>query len=420
MEKKEQEYTFVEERVISKWKRLGKLIIKLMTNILLPACICLGVCYIYLRESGRLENDGRVAETTPQHVMSVVDDEEETETESEASTEVISEEEELMQLEQAINKMVVVVSVARENTEESTEENIEKIAEDETEQNDMEVTKYTGAIVSASSSVYIILPYSNVEGGQEILTYFPDGSAVATTVYDIDYETGLALLKVESTKVTADMRDSILAVTVEGRQGVDKGAYVVYCGNVVGSEPMFIKGHVSNSGNQVICTDLNYDVVITDITLDGVQDGFIFNRTGKLVGIVGMNYENLQIPGMIAGAEALDLEYIINNMLNGKKDIYVGIRGQDITPEIEEIVGDDMPKGIYVNSVIVDSPAYNAGVMPGDIIVYIGVKSEPTMSYFRNYIEARSKGDEILIKVKRRIGNEYNEYSMNVLLGSRD
>lgn len=468
---KEQEYTFVKERVISKRARIGKLMFKLLLNIVLPACVGLGVCYLYLTSSGRINtDDDETTETTSQNVISVGDN---PSTEQATTEKPLSEEEELMLLEEKLNKMIAVVSVTREKTEEElaeenagaepgnqqgeesgedglSEEDEAELKKEESTAGETETTgnaeeesvigelqdtnfldgrenddgtvtvKYTGAIVSVNGPVYIMIPYSSVENGKDIVTYFHDGSAAATTVYDVDYETGLALLKVENTKVAADTRKELSAITVVGSEDIDKGSYVVYCGNVVGSEPMFIKGHISNSGNQVMCTDTNYNVVITDITLEGVQDGFIFNRDGKLVAIAGMDYKKLDIPGMIAGAEALDLRYIINNMLNGKKDIYFGIRSQEVTPEIEEIVGGNMPNGLYVNSVVIDSPAYNAGILPGDIIVHIGTVKEPDMNLYKNFIEGREKGDEIEVTVKRRIGNEYNEYTIQVILDSRD
>lgn len=469
---KEQEYTFVKERVISKRVRVGRMIFKLLLNIALPACVCVAVCYIYLSSSGRIDSDKEeTTETTSQNAISI---EENQSTEQSTTEQPLSEEEEFMLLEEKLNKMIVVVAVTREKTEEelaedgndteteasSGEESSETTqngdadstinsegqsttgegegagtsSDEETtvgipqeseipggeEPDDKITVKYTGAIVSSNGPVYIMIPYSNIENSREIVTYFHDGSAVATTIYDIDYETGLALLKVESTKVTEAMRKEIAPITVEGSKDIDTGSYVVYCGNVVGSEPMFIKGHVSNSSNQVMCTDINYNVVITDITLDGIRDGFIFNRSGKLLAIAGMDYKKLDLPGMIAGAEALDLRHIINNMLNGKKDIYVGIQSQEVTTEIEEIVGRNLPNGLYVNRVDFDSPAYNAGILPGDIITNIGTVMEPDMASYKNFIEGKEKGDEVEVTVKRRIGNEYNEYTLKVILSSRD
>ena len=200
----------------------------------------------------------------------------------------------------------------------------------------------------------------------------------------------------------------------------NKGASVVYCGNVIGSEPMFIKGHVSNGSNQVMCTDLNYNLLITDIALANINDGFIFNSDGNLIGIVGLSYGTLEMPDVIAGGEAIDLRYIIDNMLNGRKDIYLGIKGHEVTSQIEEIVGTNMPEGIYVNSIVIDSPAYNAGLVTGDIIVSIGNITNPDMDSFRDFIEGKSKGDTVVIKVRRRIGSDYNEYTMPIVLNSRD
>ena len=42
------------------------------------------------------------------------------------------------------------------------------------------------------------------------------------------------------------------------------------------------------------------------------------------------------------------------------------------------------------------------------------------MYTFSKCIEGKAKGDTVKIGVKRRIGNEYNEYTMSVTLDNRD
>lgn len=426
---KEQKYTFVEERIVSKRGRFRRVVMRVLVDVLLPVCVCILVCYGYLSWSGKNDDDkGEPVEPSESVEAGSGDTEEESSTESLD----INSDEDLVKLEEKLNRMLVVVSVVRENprreiepvsgdeTEASQEDGETSTAETETadESSDI-VTKYTGAIVSMNGPVYILIPYSNVEGGREIYTTFTDGM-VETTLYDVDTETGLALLKIESTKVPYDVKSSFDEVKFAGNNSLEKGTSVVYCGNVVGNSPMFFKGHVSNISNQVICTDFNYDVIITDIMLENVCDGFIFNSQGELAGVAGLQYGDLNIPGAIAGGEVDDLKYIIDNMLNDKRNIYFGIEGQEVTAEIEEIVGGFMPKGLYVSRVEVDSPAYNAGVMPGDIIVSIGNVTEPDMESFRSLIENKTKGDEVRIKVKRKIGDTYNEYDIKVILGSRD
>lgn len=428
----EEEYRFVEEHVVSRKQRIRRFFGKILVHVLLPVCICVIVCYIFLRSSGAFDDENPV-ETTEETTENGVIIEREESTTGELVEPPLSDEEILKKLEERLSFKVVVVSVEREMEEMDSEKQDETTAESESlEQNEeeqetldgqktiKEISKYTGAVVSASNHIYILIPSSSIEGYKEISVHLPYETSVEASVYDIDEDTGLALLKIESTKVPQHVRSKISVVAFSRNVDNNKGASVVYCGNVIGSEPMFIKGHVSNGSNQVMCTDLNYNLLITDIALANINDGFIFNSDGNLIGIVGLSYGTLEMPDVIAGGEAIDLRYIIDNMLNGRKDIYLGIKGHEVTSQIEEIVGTNMPEGIYVNSIVIDSPAYNAGLVTGDIIVSIGNITNPDMDSFRDFIEGKSKGDTVVIKVRRRIGSDYNEYTMPIVLNSRD
>lgn len=460
-EKQDENYTFVEERIVTKRQRMRRVLANIFLHLLVPVCVCLAVCYIYINTFGDDDdNEPDESEETTSENSIVVNGNEGNQGNrppSFGNQEVdLENEENLILLEENINKMVVVVSVVRDKTsssagaktnEESTEDTDDDINNDtdsdinndsENKHGDdkdsgnvdydddidiesyEEIKKYTGVIVSMNGPVYILIPYRNIEGQKEIYTHIGNEPALQTTVYDIDYATGLALLKIEDSKITGAYRKQMTVATFEGINQVDAGSTVVYCGNVIGSAPMFVKGSISNTSNYVSCIDLTYNMLITDIVMDESEDGFLFNSKGNLVGIAGMSHGNIELTNYLAAARAVDLEYIINNMLNDKKDIYFGITGQEVSAEIEEIAGGSMPRGIYVSSVLIDSPAYNAGIMAGDIIFKIDGLYEPDMNVFRNYIERREKGDTIQVKVKRKIGNEYNEYSMTVTLNSRD
>ena len=47
-----------------------------------------------------------------------------------------------------------------------------------------------------------------------------------------------------------------------------------------------------------------------------------------------------------------------------------------------------LPQGIYVTDCIADSPAYNAGIQPGDIITWINGSKTNTMKDFQNQVES--------------------------------
>lgn len=453
MENSDNDYTFVQERILTSHSRRFRLLSRVFWNIFIPISAGVTVCLIFYlnlmdeepvvpketgTENGILINDE--TDTSDVETTTSIGDKENSEHSNNPGSE-----ENLVKLEETIKKMIVVVSVVRDK-EENTENRAINGKEESSKPSDKDIStsdeygvgilsegleniydgkqveKYTGVVVSMYGPVYVLLQYENIKDYKELYVHIGDSIILETTVYDVDYVTGLALLKIEKSKVTEEVRNAISVAAFRNENKTIEGTDIVYCGNVVGKGPMFMKGHISNSSNDVSCIDLNYNMLITDIMFENAKDGFLFNGKGNLVGIVGLAVDKLQLvlPSVVAGASAMDLTYIINNMLNEKKDIYFGITGQEVSAKIEEIAGGSMPRGIYVSSVRIDSPAYNAGIMPGDIIYMIDKINEPDMVNFSKCIQTKAKGDTVKVGVKRKIGNEYNVYTMKVILDNRD
>ena len=101
--------------------------------------------------------------------------------------------------------------------------------------------------------------------------------------------------------------------------------------------------------------------------------------------------------------------------MNGHKSSYLGVRGQEAT---EALYGESsIPKGIYITSVEINSPAYFAGMQPGDIITAIDNNSVVTMDQFMEALYAEAEGDTVEIKAKRKGREQYKEIVFNLTLG---
>ena len=76
-----------------------------------------------------------------------------------------------------------------------------------------------------------------------------------------------------------------------------------------------------------------------------------------------------------------------------------------------------MPYGAYVTEIEIDSPAMQAGIQSGDVVVSLNGKS---VESFRDYIEALSTsiaGSSVNITIMRKNQEEYKEMSFLVALG---
>lgn len=135
-----------------------------------------------------------------------------------------------------------------------------------------------------------------------------------------------------------------------------------------------------------------------------------------MIGWVTDQYKNENTQNVTAVAGISDYKGIIERMSNGLSTAYLGIQGQDITAEMEE---GGLPAGVYITAVAAESPAYEAGIQNGDILVRIGTGEVRTVRELQNRIENLQAGSSTVITVKRKGIDEYKELEYQVTIGAR-
>ena len=79
-----------------------------------------------------------------------------------------------------------------------------------------------------------------------------------------------------------------------------------------------------------------------------------------------------------------------------------------------------MPNGIYITTAVTDSPAYEAGIQPGDVLTWMNGEQVGSMKDFQNQVEKFHVGDKVKIAVLRSNGrDEYKEIEFDVTIGAR-
>ena len=148
------------------------------------------------------------------------------------------------------------------------------------------------------------------------------------------------------------------------------------------------------------------DLIQTDSTINaGNSGGALINRNGKLIGI-----NTIKIPeaeGIGFAIPVNIIKPIIDKLVNNQKfdEAYLGIYGYDkeVIPYLEGNI--DLDSGIYVDSIAIDGPAYNSGIISGDIISKIDNVELNKMSDLRKYIYSKNPGDKVTLSIKRKFKN---------------
>ena len=127
--------------------------------------------------------------------------------------------------------------------------------------------------------------------------------------------------------------------------------------------------------------DGSYQLLCTDIGAAEDGTGVIVNLSGEVVGIIDQSISDNSSKRLVTGYGISGLKSEIELLSNGQAVPYVGIRGLDVTAEIE---AQGIPKGVYVQTVEPDSPAMAAGIQSGDIITEAAGKKISSLAVYQS------------------------------------
>ena len=222
----------------------------------------------------------------------------------------------------------------------------------------------SGFIVSADG--YIVTNHHVVEGANEVTVRLLDRREYDAEVVGTDVRSDLALLKI-------DADDLEVLEIADG--DVNVGEWVLAIGSPFGLDFSVTAGIVSAKGRSLPTeTGENYVPFIqTDVAINpGNSGGPLFNLDGEVVGV------NSQIFTRSGGSIGLSFAIpavVVRNVVMQLRDRgevtrgWLGVSIQDVDRNLAESFGMDRPMGALVAQVGADSPAEQAGMESGDIIL---------------------------------------------------
>lgn len=223
-------------------------------------------------------------------------------------------------------------------------------------------------------------------------------------------------MSVSVVAVPKEVLNQITTLNLGNSYQVVNGTPVVAAGCPAGYTGSMMTGLVSLVQRNTIGTDTAFRLIYPDIRLAETGGGFLFSVEGNLLGILSKTYGDAAT-GLPAAIGISSLKGIIESLSSGIDAAYLGVQGQNVTAEIAENYG--MPVGIFVNKVVMDSPAYLAGMNPGDIIVGSGDSEILTTQRLQSFLESYSTGDVVHLNIYRGGQDEYIEMDFEVTLGAR-
>ena len=228
-----------------------------------------------------------------------------------------------------------------------------------------------GSGVIASPDGHLLTNHHVIENAQEIEVSTIDGRQFKAYVVGVDPDTDLAVLKIDA--------EQLQSIQLGDSNALNTGDVVLAIGNPFGLGQTVSQGIISATGRNQLGINVFENYIQTDAAIHpGNSGGALINARGELIGIntvtsfssgssVGIGFA---IPSMLAREMMTDM---INHgrVLRG----WLGVRVQNITPQLSESLALNISKGAIVSNVIQDSPAHTAGIRLGDVIT--GIDDQP-------------------------------------------
>ncbi|MEZ5596456.1 MAG: Do family serine endopeptidase [Pseudomonadales bacterium] len=254
----------------------------------------------------------------------------------------------------------------------------------------------SGVVVDAAAG-YIVTNNHVIDGADEISVGLADGRTLSATLIGRDAQVDLAVVKVDP----ASLREIAFADSSQLRVG----DFVVAIGNPFGLNQTVTSGIVSALGRSGLGIEGYEDFIQTDAPINpGNSGGALVDLAGRLVGINTAIFApsggNVGI-GFVIPANMV--KAVLNQLVNhGEVQRgYIGLNVQSLTPELAEAFGASGTEGAVVVQVDPDSPAAEAGLQPGDVVIEMAGRRIEKLGDYRSQEAIVFAGDKLVLAFTR-------------------
>ena len=274
----------------------------------------------------------------------------------------------------------------------------------------------SGLIVADNGRELLILgKISPVKGAGEIRVTFSDGATCTADILMEDSSLDLGVYSVVRSVIPESTWAQIKTAVLGSSTTAQKGDPVIVLGRQFGYAGSMGFGTMSSNKNTIETADGRYHLICTDIAGAIGGTGVIVNLNGEIIGMIDQSISEGEGMNLVTGYGISDLKKNIELLSNGQAVPYIGIRGLDVTSDMED---QGIPKGVYVREVETDSPAMAAGIQSGDVITKIdGMKVASLSAYHATLMDEKS-GIKIKVEGMRQGADGYVDIEFTVMIGS--
>ena len=249
-----------------------------------------------------------------------------------------------------------------------------------------------------------------IDGANKVSVTFLDGKKVIAKVLGRDKHTDIALIKVDL--------ENLPYMKFADSKKVEVGEWVIALGNPFGLSHSLTAGIVSAIGRNSVGIANYENFIQTDAAINpGNSGGPLINLDGEAV---GMNTAIFSRSGGYMGIgfaiPANMVKAIVSQLMdNGSVERgFLGVSIADLDEEMVKSLRLNVRKGVFINDVGMDSPAFRAGIKRGDVVIRLEEHEISTAANFRNMIASFKPNTTKEITILR----EGKEKKLEVKLGT--
>jgi serine peptidase DegS len=258
------------------------------------------------------------------------------------------------------------------------------------------IERSLGSGVIVDEAGHIVTNHHVIANAESIQVQLADGRVADAHIVGRDPDTDLAVLKINL---------SPLPVATFGRSDQLKvGDVVLAIGNPIGLSQTVTHGIVSATSRQQLGIAPLEDFIQTDAPINfGNSGGALVDSSGALIGI------NTAIVAKSLGVEGIGFAIPVNMVRGVLSDIiahgrvirgWIGILPEDVTDEQAARLG-LAQGGVVIANLYVGSPAQEAGLQPGDIMLAVAGTTLRSAQDALGRIANEKPGSLLAIKVLR-------------------
>jgi len=259
----------------------------------------------------------------------------------------------------------------------------------------------SGVIIDADKG-YIVTNNHVINEADEIQITLKDGRQIKAKKIGSDASSDIALLQIDA--------ENLIEVQLGDSDNIRVGDFAVAIGSPFGLGQTVTSGIISALGRSGLNAQNYEDFIQTDAAINsGNSGGALLNLRGELVGIntaiLGPNGGNVGIGFAIPSNMVDNLVKQIIEFGEVRRGV-LGVLGRSVNGEIAKALELESSQGGFIEQVIADSAADEAGIEAGDVIIKVNGKMVKTFAEIRGKIGSIGAGKNVALTVIKKDGSE--------------